>query len=135
MAVGDVPAPIVGTSDSRWTIEATAKHALVAGAVLVGVFAAATALWELRVVLALLLLGFTIAAAMRPGIERLASVRIPRPVGVLIHYLAFLALVALFLSFVVPTLTNQVQAALHAAQASQHAGNDGLKAKVLDALA
>jgi predicted PurR-regulated permease PerM len=123
------------TADARWTIEATAKHALVAGAVLIGVFAVATALWELRVVLALLLLGFTIAAAMRPGVERLASVRIPRPLGVLIHYLAFLGLVALFLSFVVPTLTNQVQAALHAAQSSQHAGNDGLKAKVLDALA
>jgi predicted PurR-regulated permease PerM len=123
------------TPGGGWTIEATAKHALVAGAVLVGVFAAATALWELRVVLALLLLGFTIAAAMRPGVERLASVRVPRPVGVLIHYLAFLALVGLFLSFVVPTLTTQVQTALHAAQSSQHAGDNGLKAKFLDALA
>ena len=85
--------------------------------------------------LALLLLGVTIAAAMRPGVDRLASLRVPRPVGVLLHYAALLGLVALFLSFVVPTLTDQVQAALHAAQTHHPGSGDSIKARVLDVLA
>ena len=98
------------------------------------VIVVAFALWQLKVVLALILLGFTIAAAMRPGIDRLASWRIPRPVGLLLHYLALLAAGAVFLSFIVPTLTDQVQAALHAAQAHHPGSGVGIKARVLDVL-
>ena len=112
----------------------TARHALVATAVVLAVVVVAVALWELKVVLALLLLGVTIAAAMRPGIDRLASWRIPRPIGLALHYLAVLALVALFLSFVVPTMSDQVQAALHAAQTHHPGSGQGIKAKVLDVL-
>ncbi|HEY7398160.1 MAG TPA: AI-2E family transporter [Gaiellaceae bacterium] len=121
--------------EPSWSTAATARHAFVAAAVVLAVVVVAVALWQLKVVLALLLLGVTVAAAMRPGIDRLASWRIPRPVGVLIHYAAILALVALFLSFVVPTLTDQVQAALHAAQTHHPGSGNSLKAKVLDALA
>lgn len=119
-----------------WTLSRTALHALVAAAVALAVVVGAVALWQLKVVLALLLLAVTIAAAMRPGIERLAQLGVPRAIGVLLHYAAVLGLVALFLSFVVPTLTDQVQAALHTAQTTSHAhAGGGLKAKVLDALA
>ena len=117
-----------------WTLGATARHALVATTVSLAVIVLALALWQLKVVLALLLLGFTIAAAMRPGVERLARFRIPRPVGVLLHYAALLGTVALFLSFVVPTLTTQVQAALDSASGHRESGG-GLKAKILNALA
>jgi predicted PurR-regulated permease PerM len=94
----------------------------------------ALALWELKVVLALILLGLTIAAAMRPGIDRLASFHIPRPVGLLLHYAAILGLFALFLAFVVPTMSDQVQAALHTAQTHRVGSDTGIKEKVLDAL-
>jgi predicted PurR-regulated permease PerM len=123
-----------GKDEETWTSATTARQAFVATLVAIVVIVVALALWELKVVLALILLGFTIAAAMRPGIDRLASWRIPRAVGLLLHYLAILAMVALFLSFVVPTLTNQVQAALHAAQ-THHSGSGGsMKARALDAL-
>ncbi len=52
----------------------------------------------------------------------------------LVHYLAFLALLALFAWFVAPTLTDQVQNALDATRHAQ-AGGDGLKERVLNALA
>ena len=119
----------------RHQTAATARRAFVATSVALAVVVVAVALWELKVVLALILLGVTIAAAMRPGIDRLAAWHIPRPIGVLVHYTAVLGVVALFLSFVVPTLTDQVQAALHAAQTHRTGTGAGLKAKVLDELA
>lgn len=103
---------------------------LAAGAVIV----VGLALWNLRLVVALLFLAFTIAAAMRPGIELLAGWRIPRAVGVLVHYVVLFGLVALFLSFVVPQLATQVQNALDAAQQPGHATGSGLKNQLLDAL-
>ncbi len=120
--------------EEPWTTATTARHAFVATIVALLVIVVAIALWQLKVVLALILLGFTIAAAMRPGIDRLASWRIPRPVGLLLHYLAVLAAAAVFLSFIVPTLTDQVQAALHAAQTHHQGSGDGIKARVLDVL-
>jgi len=120
---------------SSWSIVATARHALVASTIFVLVVALALALWHLKVVLALLLLAITFAAAMRPSVERLAAWRIPRPLGVAIHYAAILGLIALFLAFVVPTATNQVQAALDVAQAHHEGTGTGLKAKLLDVLA
>jgi predicted PurR-regulated permease PerM len=112
----------------------TARHATAATAAGVATVVLALALWELKVVLALILLGLTIAAAMRPGIDRLASFHIPRPVGLLLHYAAILGLFALFLAFVVPTMSDQVQAALHTAQTHRVGSDTGIKEKVLDAL-
>jgi predicted PurR-regulated permease PerM len=120
--------------EETWTTAATARHAFVATIVALIVIVIAFALWQLKVVLALILLGFTIAAAMRPGIDRLASWRIPRPIGLLLHYVAVLAVFGLFLSFVVPTLTDQVQTALHAAQTHHPGSGVGIKARVLDVL-
>jgi predicted PurR-regulated permease PerM len=107
----------------------------VASIVSVGLVVVALAFWKLRAVLALLLFGFTLAAAMRPGVERLASWRVPRALAVLLHYLAFLGLLALFLSFVVPLLSDQVHAAIHEAHRTHDQSGNGLKAQALDALA
>src|SRR5579859_6988845 len=89
------------TPTRRRTAERAFVTTLVAGAVIVG----ALVLWKLRLVVALLLLAITIAAAMRPSVDALARLRVPRPVGVLLHYLVLFALIGLFLSFVVPPLT------------------------------
>ena len=113
-----------------------ARNALIATAVAVAVIVLALALWKLKVILALLLFGVTIAAAMRPGVEKLAEWRVPRSVGVFLHYLVFIALVALFLSFVVPALSNEVQNALHTVQdAKGSAPNGSFKERVLSDLA
>jgi predicted PurR-regulated permease PerM len=109
----------------------TARQALVATAVALGVIVLALALWKLRVVLALLLLGMTIAAAMRPGVERLARWRVPRVAGVLLHYAVLLGLVALFAWFVAPTLSNQVQTAIDASRHAHAGGSSSLKERLL----
>lgn len=111
--------------------ESTARKALVATAVAVVVVAAALALWKLRLVIALLLVAVTIAAAMRPSVEWLAARHVPRIIGILLHYLMLLGLLALFLSFVVPQLITQVENAL-AATKGHHGG--GVKGKILDAI-
>jgi predicted PurR-regulated permease PerM len=113
-----------------------ARNALIATAVALSVVVFALALWKLRVILALVLFGFTIAAAMRPGIEKLAEWRIPRSVGVLLHYLALVGVVALFLSFVVPALSTEAQTALQTVQDARGAAPNGsFKERILSDLA
>jgi predicted PurR-regulated permease PerM len=90
------------------TARRTAVITLVAG----GLILVALALWKLRLVLALLFAAAIIAAAMRPGIDWLARHGLPRPAGLAVHYLAFLAAIAIALSFAVPAALNQVDTAL-----------------------
>jgi len=65
----------------------TARRSFVATLVAGAVVVAALALWELKILIALIFLGFVLAAAMRPGIDALARHRIPRPLGLALHYL------------------------------------------------
>jgi predicted PurR-regulated permease PerM len=90
----------------------TAKRAAIATLVVIAIVAAALALWKLKLVLALVFLGMTIAAAMRPGIEWLKRHGVPRGVGVIVHYIGLFGLIALLLWLAVPRALNQVEAAL-----------------------
>ena len=91
------------------TARRTAIATLVAVAIIVGVLA----LWKLRLVIALLFLGVVIASAMRPSVEWLnRRARVPRGVGVVLHYLGFLAAIGLFLYLVVPAAITQVDHAI-----------------------
>ena len=114
--------------------ESTAHKAFVSTLVAVLVIVGTLALWKVRVLVALLFVAATIAAAMRPGVEWLARYRVPRLVGVLLHYLVVVGLVALFLSFVVPHLISEVQAALNSANSGKSHAGEGFKGKVLDAI-
>jgi predicted PurR-regulated permease PerM len=101
---------------------------LVAG----GVVLVALALWKLKLVISLVFLGFIIAAAMRPGIDALQRHRIPRAIGLAIHYLALAGLIALVLWLVVPRAVTQVQNAL-AVDNLRHAARNssGIKHEIL----
>jgi predicted PurR-regulated permease PerM len=91
----------------------TARRAATATLVALGIVVAALALWKLRVVLALLFLGFVIASAMRPGVEWLnRRARVPRSVGVVLHYLGFLAAIGLVLYLIVPVAITQIDHAI-----------------------
>ncbi|HZT86038.1 MAG TPA: AI-2E family transporter [Gaiellaceae bacterium] len=91
----------------------TARRAATATLVALGIVVAALALWKIRIVIALLFLGFVIASAMRPSIEWLyRRWRVPRSVGVVVHYLGFLAAIALFLYLVVPVAITQIDHAI-----------------------
>ena len=114
--------------------ESTARKAFVTTAVAGLTVVLGLALWKLKVVIALLFVSITIAAAMRPTVDKLHQYRIPRVVGVLLHYLVFIGLVAVFLSFVVPHLVNEVQAALNSAHSGRSHAGEGIKGKILDAI-
>jgi predicted PurR-regulated permease PerM len=113
-----------------------AKRTAVAALVVLGVVVAALVLWRIRVVIALLFSGFIIAAAMRPGIDWLEKrARMPRAIGLLLHYLVILGLIALALWLLVPRAIDQVQQAtsgntLH--HAATH--SSGIKHQVLTSL-
>jgi predicted PurR-regulated permease PerM len=115
--------------ETGWDARRTFRTTLIVLATIV----AALALWKLRVVVALLLAAITISAAMRPGVEWLAARRIPKPIGVAVHYLALLGLIALFLGLAVPRLTGEVQAAL-AVKPHAHPSS-GIKEKLLNEIA
>jgi len=89
----------------------TARKTFVTTAVVIGVVAFALALWKLKVLVSLLLLGLVIAAAMRPGIEAMRRRGIPRAIGIAIHYVILAGLVAVFLVLVVPRAIDQLSAA------------------------
>jgi predicted PurR-regulated permease PerM len=105
--------------DNRPEMGATARRTFVATLVVVGVVATALALWKLKIVIALVFLGFVIAAAMRPGVERLAQWRVPRPLGVALHYLALAGAIALLVWLVVPRALDQVDQAIGGVPTSQ----------------
>jgi predicted PurR-regulated permease PerM len=117
---------------------ATARRAAIATLVAGGLIVLALALWKLRLVLALLFFALIIAAAMRPGIEWLAAHRVPRPAGLALHYLTFLAIIAVGLSLAVPRALDQVNHALSpsgkAQIARQTRNSTGIKHEVLVAV-
>jgi predicted PurR-regulated permease PerM len=83
--------------DDRTPLGDTAKRAAVATLVVIAIVAAALALWKLKVILAVVFLGITIAAAMRSGVDQLAARHVPRSIGTLLHFVAVFGLVALLL--------------------------------------
>jgi predicted PurR-regulated permease PerM len=89
-----------------------ARRVLPETLIVVGVVVAVLALWQLRVLIALIFLAFIVAAAMSPGIEALQRRRIPRGAGIAIHYLALAGLIGLLLWLVVPIAVDQVQTAI-----------------------
>ena len=105
----------------------TAKRAFVAALVVVATVAVALALWKLKLILALLFLGFIVAAAMRPGVDRLAEHRIPRPLGVALHYLALVGMIGVLLWLAVPRAIDQVDEAVGGVPTSQQELNEKAK--------
>jgi predicted PurR-regulated permease PerM len=117
-----------------------ARRAAVSTIVVVAIVAVALALWKLKVVIALVFLGFVVAAAMRPGIDRLAAWRVPRPAGVALHYVAIAGALALLLWLAVPRAIDQVSQALGGVPTSRQELNrqarhsKGIKHQVLVAV-
>jgi predicted PurR-regulated permease PerM len=97
--------------ETPWMKQTAARVAL-ATVVAVAIVVAALALWKLKVLIALLFLAFIVAAAMRPSVEWLRRHRVPRGLGIGLHYLAFAGLVALVLWLVVPRAVNQIETAV-----------------------
>jgi predicted PurR-regulated permease PerM len=90
----------------------TAVRTALATLVVLGIVVLALALWQLRLVVALLFLAFVLAAAMRPTVERLARRGVPRPTGIALHYLVLLGLVVALVWAVVPRAVDQVDEAV-----------------------
>lgn len=116
----------------------TARRAAVATLASGSIIVLTVALWKLRLILALLFFAFILAAAIRPSVEWLARHRVPRAIGLALHYLALVGVIALALSFAVPSALRQVDHALSPsgkAQIAQAANTShGFKHEVLVAL-
>jgi predicted PurR-regulated permease PerM len=119
----------------------TARRAATATIVAVSIVVAALALWKIKIVIALLFLGFVVASAMRPSVDWLnRRARVPRSLGVILHYLGFLGAIALFLYLVVPVAITQIDhaighvptstAELHRAATHSH----GIRHEILSAI-
>lgn len=90
----------------------TAKRAALATLVVGGIVVLALALWQLKLLAALLFFAFILSAAMRPTVEALAARGIPRGAGIGLHYLVLVGLVAGLLWAVVPRAIDQVDEAI-----------------------
>ena len=114
----------------------TARRAATVTLVVLGIVALALALWKVRLVIALVFLGFVVAAAMRPSVDWLRHrARLPRGAGVLVHYLALFGLVAVVLWLFVPRAITQVQEATSPTTIHQQATHStGIKHEILTGL-
>ena len=116
----------------------TAKRVAIATLVAVGIVVGALALWKLRLVVGLLFAAMIIAAALRPSIDWLARYRVPRPIGLLLHYAALAALIGVGIAYAGPAALHQVDHALspsgkaEIAHAAKH--SSGVKHEILAAL-
>jgi predicted PurR-regulated permease PerM len=90
----------------------TAERAALATLVVGGIVVLALALWQLKLLLALLFLAFILAAAMRPTVDGLAQRGVPRGVGIAVHYLVLTGVIVGFLWIVVPRAIDQVDNAV-----------------------
>jgi predicted PurR-regulated permease PerM len=90
----------------------TAKRAALATLVVGGIVVLALALWQLKLLAALLFFAFILAAAMRPTVDRLAERGIPRAAGIGLHYLVLSGMIAAFLWVVVPRAIDQIDEAV-----------------------
>jgi predicted PurR-regulated permease PerM len=98
----------------------TARRAAVVTLVSGSIVIAALALWKIKIVIALLFLGFIVSAAMRPGIEWLqVHARLPRAAGLLLHYLVLIGIIGVVLWLFVPRAIDQVQQATSINSSSQ----------------
>lgn len=112
----------------------TARRSFLAALIVVAVVALAVALWKLRLVIALLFLAFTIAAAMRPGVEALRRRKIPRGVGIGVHYIVLAGVVGLLLYFVIPSAVDQINDAVPTSEAElrrEAAQSSGIRERIL----
>jgi predicted PurR-regulated permease PerM len=101
-------------------MSATARRAAVVTLVSGSIVVAALALWKIKIVIALLFLGFIVSAAMRPGIEWLQlHARLPRGAGLLLHYVVLVGIVGVVLWLFVPRAIDQVQQATSINSSSQ----------------
>src|SRR5438067_11012429 len=99
--------------DKPLAMDVTARRAATVTLVALSIIVTAVALWRIKVVIALVLLGFILAAAMRPGVDWLQKrARVPRGIGVMVHYALLFALIGLVLWLIVPRAISQVQQAI-----------------------
>ena len=114
-----------------------ARKSFVATLVAVAVIAGALAIWHLKVLVALLLLGVIIASAMRPGVDWLNARHVPRTLGVAIHFVGFACAIGLLLWLIVPRALDQTEKAVgtlptskaDVAEAARH--SHGIKHEIL----
>ena len=104
--------PVSPSGEKSLVMRETAKRTALATLVVIALVAVTLALWKLKLVIALIFLGFILAAAMRPGIDALARRRIPRSLALGLHYVVLGGLLALLLWIAVPRAVDQVQNAL-----------------------
>lgn len=112
----------------------TARKAFVAALIVVAVVACAWALWELRLLIALLFLAFIIAAAMRPGVDALKGRGLPRGLGIGFHYVGLAVVVGLLLWFVIPRAVDQIQEAVPTSSSEleeEASQSTGIKERIL----
>ena len=86
----------------------SARQAALFTLFVVGVAVAAYLLYSFRGILALVLLALILGTAIRPAVDWLQRLHVPRGLAVLLVYAALLALLALFVVLIVPPLVEQI---------------------------
>ncbi len=109
MASADVHGP---ADDREDLLPHIARLTLAGGIVVLAVIAGTLALWEGQAVVLLLFLAYTLGAAIRPGVDGLVRVGVPRALALIGHFALFFTVIALLLWLIIPVALDQTQQAL-----------------------
>ncbi len=90
-------------------VHLSAKSALRAAFTVLAVFAGTWLLLHLRDKILLLLLGIFIAMVIDPGVAKLESMRVPRGLAILLHYVIAILLILFLFFSLIPIIAQQLQ--------------------------
>jgi predicted PurR-regulated permease PerM len=102
--------PVSGGRNS--SLPRVALLTLAGGVVALALVAATLALWEGRAVMLLLFLAYTLGAAMRPGVDSLVRMGVPRALALVGHFALVFSVIAVLLWLIIPVAFDQTQQAL-----------------------
>ena len=116
--------PVSGGRNS--SLPRLALLTLVGGVVALAVVAATLALWEGRAVMLLVFLAYTLGAAMRPGVDSLVRLGVPRALALVGHFALVFSVIALLLWLIIPVAFDQTQQALADVPSGNEAADQNL---------
>lgn len=98
-----------GPARQEMVVHLSSRSVLRATFTVLGVLAGAWLLVHLRDKILLLMLGVFIAVVIDPGVTTLERMRVPRPLGIIFHYIVAIVIILFLLFSLIPIIAQQLQ--------------------------
>ena len=108
LPVAELPPEPVAENRQRVIVDISAGSVFRASLVVLGVFVLSQIFFELVDIVVMFLLALFLSSAFAPGVSRLEKMRIPRPLGIILLFVAVFGLAGAILGTLVPVMAVQI---------------------------